>query len=119
MELAAFEAPLAVFIDLGERQSEDYRSWIRQNSECTEFFRIQLRIMICSLPPLVLTHEAEGSRELSRADAIWQLFSLSGLFDLLCFQNNAKRCDAFVLLHRLDQFSGIGIDLCQILHGNY
>ena len=30
---------------LGQRQAENYRSWIRQNSECTEFWRIQLRTL--------------------------------------------------------------------------
>jgi hypothetical protein len=30
---------------LYERQEENYRSWIRQNSELTEFWRIQLRIV--------------------------------------------------------------------------
>ena len=33
-------------LTLGERQAENYRSWIRQNSERTEFWRIQLRILL-------------------------------------------------------------------------
>ena len=31
---------------LGERQNENYRSWIRKNSGLTEFLRIQLRIVV-------------------------------------------------------------------------
>ena len=42
-----------------ERQAENYRSWIRENSERTEFWRIQLRIGMCSLPPLALAEQRE------------------------------------------------------------
>ncbi len=40
---------------LGERQAENYSSWIGQNSERSEFWPIQLRIVVCSLPLLALT----------------------------------------------------------------
>ncbi len=43
--------------------AENYRSWIRQNSECTEFWRIQLRIVECSLPPLALEERRKPSAE--------------------------------------------------------
>ena len=37
---------------LGERRNENYRSWIRKNSELTEFLRIELRIVV--FVPLIL-----------------------------------------------------------------
>ncbi len=37
---------------LGERRNEEYRSWIRQNSEHTEFWRIQLRFVAHFIVPL-------------------------------------------------------------------
>jgi hypothetical protein len=45
----------------GERQAENYCSWIRQNSERTEFWRIQLPIVVCTLPPLALYIAKPGS----------------------------------------------------------
>ena len=39
---------------LGEPRNENYRSWIRKNSELTEFFRIQLQIVVYFILPLAL-----------------------------------------------------------------
>ena len=50
----------AFFILLGDQQTENYRSWIRKNSELTEFLRIQLRIVVYFILPIAL-QQAEGS----------------------------------------------------------
>ena len=39
---------------LGDQQTENYRSWIRKNSELTEFLRIQLRIVVYFILPIAL-----------------------------------------------------------------
>ena len=40
---------------LGDQQIESYRSWIRKNSELTEFLRIQLRIVVVFILQIALT----------------------------------------------------------------
>ncbi len=52
--IIGFDCKVCRHESLGELQAENYRSWIRQNSERTEFWRIQLRIDVSSFPPLAL-----------------------------------------------------------------
>ena len=46
--------PFITLLHLGDRQDENYRSWIRKNSELTEFLRIQLRVQVQFVLPLAL-----------------------------------------------------------------
>ena len=45
---------MLVLPTFGEPEDEIFRSWIRQNTEVTEFWRIQLRIVILANPATYL-----------------------------------------------------------------
>ena len=50
---------------VGDQQTENYRSWIRKNSELTEFLRIQLRIVVVFILPIALRQVRHSNPDLA------------------------------------------------------
>ena len=68
---------------LDDHQTENNRSWIRKNSELTEFLRIQLRIVVYFILPIALKRRIDSKSPFECVAVVWMTAHRQSRFRVL------------------------------------